>query len=474
MSWYNKVVWSEGLFLHPQLFQQQERYLEHFSHARAMPGQPFFWGFGELEIDSDSLPLGKIALRTARGLFQDGTPFETPGHVPLPEPLRIGAEQTGQLIFLVLPARQVNGEELSFEAVPNANTRNVPFETEIRDGNSMGMEPQLVQLANLRLRLMARNELGGALMELELARIAEVRNDGGVVLDPDFVPTVNRCAAAPKLCTWLDELLGLVRLRAEALAQTLAGSNSAGAVAEVADWLLLQTLNRYEPLLDHLAHVRNASPEELYRVFLTLSGELSTFLRFSTRRPQSFLPYRHSRSGTVFRPLMEDLRALLNVVFERSARQIPLINMGNSQWMATLGIEGTGETGDVNGQNRQNRQSGQDGFNALHRSGMGFSSLVLGVSARLPREVLVQEFMARAKISAPERLEQHVRSHMPGLPLQILPVAPRQIPFQAGMLYFELRREGQLWEQIHENGRLALHVAGEFPSLHMELWGTRD
>ena len=28
MSWKNKVIWSEGLFLRPQHFQQQERYFE--------------------------------------------------------------------------------------------------------------------------------------------------------------------------------------------------------------------------------------------------------------------------------------------------------------------------------------------------------------------------------------------------------------------------------------------------------------
>ena len=28
MSWYSKVVWSEGMFLRPQHFQQQDRYLE--------------------------------------------------------------------------------------------------------------------------------------------------------------------------------------------------------------------------------------------------------------------------------------------------------------------------------------------------------------------------------------------------------------------------------------------------------------
>lgn len=448
MSWYNKVVWSEGLFLHPQLFQQQERYLEHFAHQRALPGQPFFWGFGELQLDTDSLRLGKIALRSARGLFQDGTPFDIPGHAPLPEPLSIGPEQTGQLIFLVLPTRQVNGEELSFESQPGTTIRTTPFETEIRDINSMGMDPQAVQLAHLRLRLMARNELSGSLMELELARIAEVRTDGGVVLDPDFVPTVNTCGAADRLGTWLDELLGLVHLRGEALAEALSGAGGTGLVAEVADWLLLQTLNRYEPLLEHLCRFKSAPPEEMYRLLLAFSGELSTFLRPGTRRPCNFPPYRHARAGASFRPLVEDLRALLNVVFERGAQRIPLIEHGPGVWQARFGA----------------------GADAAHR----FASLILGVSARLPRETLLQEFMARAKLSAADRLNQLVRSHVPGLSMHVLPVAPRQIPFQADMLYFELRREGILWDQVRESNTMAMHVAGEFPLLRMELWGTRD
>ena len=46
-----KVVWAEGMFLRPQHFQQQERYLEFFAHARALTSQPYFWGFRELTID---------------------------------------------------------------------------------------------------------------------------------------------------------------------------------------------------------------------------------------------------------------------------------------------------------------------------------------------------------------------------------------------------------------------------------------
>ena len=73
-----KVVWSEGMFLRPQHFQQQERYLEFFSHARALSAEPYFWGFRELLLDLEALALGKIALIKAVGVFPDGTPFSFP------------------------------------------------------------------------------------------------------------------------------------------------------------------------------------------------------------------------------------------------------------------------------------------------------------------------------------------------------------------------------------------------------------
>ena len=34
MTISNKVVWSEGLFLRPQHFQQQDRYFEHYIDSR--------------------------------------------------------------------------------------------------------------------------------------------------------------------------------------------------------------------------------------------------------------------------------------------------------------------------------------------------------------------------------------------------------------------------------------------------------
>ena len=83
MSENNRIVWSEGLFLRPQHFQQQERHLESWIEGRAGALRPYAWGFTELEIERDLLAIGKLGLRRARGVFPDGTPFAMPDNEPL-------------------------------------------------------------------------------------------------------------------------------------------------------------------------------------------------------------------------------------------------------------------------------------------------------------------------------------------------------------------------------------------------------
>ncbi len=50
---------------------------------------------------------------------------------------------------------------------------------------------------------------------------------------------------------------------------------------------------------------------------------------------------------------------------------------------------------------------------------------------------------------------------------------PRQIPFNAGYIYFELTQGGSLWEEVVQHEAGALHVAGDFPSLKLEVRGAR-
>ena len=51
MSWDDKVIWSEGMFLQPQHFQQHDRYVERLLEARTRPLLGNGWGFTSVELD---------------------------------------------------------------------------------------------------------------------------------------------------------------------------------------------------------------------------------------------------------------------------------------------------------------------------------------------------------------------------------------------------------------------------------------
>ncbi len=448
MSLYSKVVWSEGLFLIPQLFQQQERYLEFFAHKRAAPAGPFFWGFSRYEIDHEALSFGKIALQKGAGVFPDGTPFDIPAHEHPPAPLTVLPEHLNQRIFLAVPLRLPDVDETMFRPDPGSMARYVAFEKEMADSNVIGQGPKEVQLAHLQLRLLPEKELTQSWIGVAVGRVKSILADGSVTLhDGDFIPPVSACAANPLLVQWGQQLQGLIKLRADALASRLSsGQGSVTSAAEVSDYLLLQILNRYDPLMDHICRVGETPPETLYTTLAMLAGDLATYVRPQSRRPQPAPGYDHAQLYSSIQPLVAEVHSLLNQVLVRSAQPIVLVEQAHGIRTATL----------------------------MPSELQGYANLVLAVSAQMAPDQLLQQFVSQTKISHPHRLPELIRSHLPGVGLSPLPVPPRQIPFAAGNVYFELSRSGPLWDQIARQGGLALHIAGHFPELKLELWGVRS
>ena len=102
------------------------------------------------------------------------------------------------------------------------------------------------------------------------------------------------------------------------------------------------------------------------------------------------------------------------------------------------------------------------------------AGFVLAVEADIPAENVRRHFQNQAKIGPVEEIRQLVNSALPGIPLRPLPVAPRQIPYHAGVVYFELDGDSPHWGKMSTSGGIAVHVSGDFPGLKMELWAIRQ
>ncbi|MNE97183.1 hypothetical protein D3C80_1954920 [compost metagenome] len=81
---------------------------------------------------------------------------------------------------------------------------------------------------------------------------------------------------------------------------------------------------------------------------------------------------------------------------------------------------------------------------------------------------------AQIKVGPVERISELVNVALPGIPVRSLPVLPRQLPYRSGTVYFEIDTTSPLWKQLETSGAIALHLAGEFPGLEMEMWALRE
>lgn len=443
MSDKNRVVWSEGLFLRPQHFQQQDRYLEAFVEGRAGALRSDSWGFTELELERDLLAIGKLGVRRARGVLPDGTPFSVPDSDPPPAPLDITLQMRDQVLYLALPLRKSGATLVDRGVGGRGFTRYRTQDSDTRDVSADGGATAELETANLNLRLITQAEPAEDFARVPVARVIECRPDKQVVLDDQFMPTVLRVGAAPRLATFLSELQGLLYQRAEALA-TRAVASGRGGTAEIVEFLMLQAINRYESCVTHLAAAANCHPEDLYRLFLQIAGELAT-LTTTSRRPPKFPAYQHDALRQSFEPVINALRACLAVSLGENVISIPLV-------LKKFGIR-VGAVAD--------------------KSLIDTAVFVLAVRADVGAEDLRRRFPAQCKIGPVEKIGDLVNLQLPGIALQAMPVAPRQLHNVAGSHYFEMERGGELWRSLKTSGGIAIHVAGDFPGMTLECWAIR-
>ena len=445
MTWTNKVIWTEGMFLQPQHLQQHDRFLAQQAQMRFAATAPYGWGHVTVSIDSAALNLGKIAITAAHGVMPDGFAFDIPGQDPAPAALDVPADARDQLVVLAISLPRAGVAETDAESdAASMPPRFHSAEVDVGDSNVSGQRSAPIQVGRLNLRIVLARDAGEGVATIGLCKVVERRADNKLVLDASYIPPTLDCAGNELLAGYLRDLHGMLHQRGEALAGRLAQPGRAG-VGEIADFLMLELVNRNEPVVAQFRQASLLHPRELYYFVVGLMGELATFR--DTRRPVPTVAYAHDDLALCFQPMVDVVRQSLSMVMEQTAVPIPL----------------------------QDRKHGIRVAIVPDLEMQRTAQFVLAVNSQLPGDALRARFPTQVKIGTVERIRDLVNLQLPGVGLRPLPIAPRQIPYHAGFNYFELETRGNdMWKQLESSGGLAMHVAGDFPGLEMEFWAVRS
>ncbi len=446
MAKTNKVAWMESQYLYPHHFQQQERYFEELIDRRVRPSRPYMWGFFELSINQALLLEGRVAITSAKGIMPDGTPFKIPGDAVLPEPLTIEGSVKDSMLYLSLPMYQAGNKFLetdqSSKADGIARYRLQPLD--VFDYSSTNSNSEPVESAMLQFSLLNDKSDNSGYANLPFARIKEVTPEGSILLDREYVYPALDLNAHEYLKGYVLDAIGMLAQRGEAIAQRFGAGQDTGSSA-ISDFMLLQAINRYEPRLKHYSVASSVHPETLYLEMLGLVGEVSSF-NTTTKRPPIQVDYNHDDMRPCFQHLSVEMSQCLSSVLEQTAVPLPV----------------------------EERQYGIRVSRIDDRSLLTQARFVIAIKADMPTDKLRDHLPNHMKIGSVDTIRDLVNNQLTGITLNALPIAPREIPYHAGFVYFELNSQGDQWASLKKAAGFAFHIAGDIDDIKIEFWAIRS
>jgi len=440
MSIHNKIAWEEGMFLAPQHFQQHDRYLENLIHQKTTRAQAYLWGIKSLKLDPELLNLGRVGFIECRGILPDGTVFDVPHEDEPPTPLVITDTVVNKHVYLGIALKQAGVHEIGTER--EKQQRYTIAHRDIADTIAGYDDTIEVPLAQLNLHLYLEGPDTQHYIGLPIAFIKEAQPQQKIILDDYFIPSCFLVSAVPRLLKLTQEIYSLLHHRGEMLSYRL--TQTQAQTAMILDFMLLQVINRYESYFNYLQQEQEVHPLEFYRACIQLAGELSTFTE-DTRRAPRLPSYQHMQLTSTFQVLMESLRKNLSMVIEQHTMAIPLTEHEHGIWIAAI-------------ENKEILKS---------------MTFVLAVYADVPAEMLRMNFPKQAKVAPMEQIQQLITRQLPGIELQLLPMAPRQIPVHANYTYFTLNKKHETWKYLEKSAGLAIYLGAHYPNPKLELWAMK-
>jgi type VI secretion system protein ImpJ len=445
-----KIIWSEGMFLVPQHFQQWDHYHESHLNFRVQSLRSFPWGLLAMEIDKDALANDRFALLKCSGVMPDGLTFLMPETDKLPESRNIAEfflpSMNNLDVFLAIPVEQQNRLNVVLDGDQDAEQARYRRDfIPVLDETSAQNEKQ-IGVARKQFRIVFSGE---TLDELHVIKIGQlVRSASGqMALEENFIPACLRIAASDALKRMLRQLLEMLTAKQRSLSeqrrQQRSGAVEFGA-SEISSFWFLHTVNSFLPIISHYHHLLSIHPEELFMTFSQLAGELITFSPEGS--PGELPAYQHEDLTRTFGLLYERLSSFLETVLPTRCVPIPLEQTEPSLFVGRI----------------------------LDDRLLEGAQFYLGVAADIPEAQILSNAPYQIKLGSKDKINLIVSSGMPGLALYHAPRPPSEIRIHMGFHYFRVETQGDYWELIRQAKNIAVYVPSDFVSVKLELMAIKE
>ncbi len=429
----NKVLWSEGLFLRTQHFQQQDRYTDALVKGALQAAHLHSFGFTALVLDQAALGAGRISITSATGILPDGTPFSMPESMDAPQPITVTKTTLSGIVNLGLPLEIAGAAVFDPAHIPVAGGRYRGVITSARDSVRGGAAAEEIEIARPYPRLIAPGEETGGYATLPIARIDGLRADGSVALVEGFLVPALVTSAVRSYSQLLQEVVtGLDRI-----ADAHGGVVISGAGKSVENLLILDLANAARPVLAHMLSQDLYHPADLFRELAGLAGRMATY-GSGSRRMQELPAYDHNDPQPAFAALIDTLRSLILTLrhVEQKSRALVVARHSTNVWKVRIDSPET----------------------------LTSSRIVLRIGSELSEDALRKIFVQQATVGSADQFEALWKSRLPGIALKPLHSHPREIPYDGDRLCLELDQHSEHWASLLESPGFVIGVSGTLPS----------
>ncbi len=281
-------------------------------------------------------------------------------------------------------------------------------------------------------------------------KIAEIvrASDGSFALNDQFIPPCLTLDASENLITISRRLLELLIAKSSAFSEHKHfAAQTECTPTQIRSFWILQILNSYIPILNHIYSLSKVHPEELYVHLLMLVGQLTTFSPDSDIDFRKLPIYDHKNLSKCFNEIDKTIRGLLDsLVYKKNYINIPLQKKSESLYI--------GKVGDT----------------SLFQE----SNFFLVFSGDIQEKKMIDAILANIRVASPDTIDAVLGSFSKALPLIHAPTAPSGLPIQEDTQYFRLDPSGTFWEAICRSSSLAIFIPTEFSDIQIKVVAVKQ